>query len=84
MAMKFLREQDERRLKKVFQATLRQQFGVVHSVPDYDDRALLDPEEAEVKISKKELYQMLLGKLIDDELEEEAMQDERLSSSVDE
>ena len=57
---------------------------MVHSVPDYDDRALLDPEEAEVKISKKELYQMLLGKLIDVELEEEAMQEERLSSSVDE
>jgi len=61
-----------------------QQFGVVHSVPDYDNRALLGPEEAEVKISKKELYQMLLGKLIDVELEEEAMQEERLSSSVDE
>ena len=57
---------------------------MVHSVPDYDDRALLDPEEAEVKISKKELYQMLLGKLIDVELEEEAVQEERLSSSVDE
>ena len=51
--MKFLREQDERRLKKVFKATLLKQFGVVHSVLDYDDRSFLDPEEAEVKISKK-------------------------------
>ena len=54
--MKFLREQDERRLKKVFKATLLKQFGVVHDVPDYDDRSLLDPEEVEAKILKNELY----------------------------
>ena len=62
VALKFLREQDELKLKRVFEHTIRDQFGVDYSAPVYAERDL-DDDEKEIKWTKDEMYQRLMAKV---------------------
>ena len=69
VALKFLREQDELKLKRMFEHTIRDQFGVEYSAPVYDERDM-DDDEKESKWTKLEMFQRLMKKVENDKSHE--------------
>ena len=70
VALKFLREQDELKLKRVFEHTISDQFGIEYSAPVYDERDM-DDDEKESKRTKLEMFQRLMKKVENDQSHQE-------------